>query len=129
MPFYSAGNYMLDNWDGALNPIQDDGPRSSRRRFIRAMDQKQFSSFMQTIKRGYFDDDRHTAFAAAIKDNALTVDQLMQVLKLYSFDDGKLKTAFYAYDYLTDRQSFFKVKDVLVFLGSQNSIDNFLLKR
>lgn len=127
LPFYSAGNYMLDNWDGSLKPTPANGP--PRRRFIRAMDQKQFASLMQTIKRGYFDDDRYTAFAAAIKDNALTVDQLIQVLKLYSFDDGKLKTAFYAYDYLTNPQSFFQVKEALTFLGSQDSIDKFLLKR
>jgi len=127
LPFYSSGNYILDNWDGSLKPSPYNG--SPRRRFIRAMDQKQFASFMQTIKRGYFDDDRYTAFAAAIKDNALTVDQLIQVLKLYSFDDGKLKTAFYAYDYLTDPQRFFQVKDALTFMGSQDSIDKFLLKR
>lgn len=129
MPCYSNGAYVLDNWDGSLKPLPDNNPGFPRRRTIRAMGSTQFNSFLQTIKREYFDDSRYTAFAAAIKDNALTVDQLKQVLKLYSFDDGKLKTAFLAYDYVTDPQRFFEIKDSVSFLSSRESIDKFLLKK
>jgi len=129
LDLYNNNRYALDNWNGYQQQRPNNIPSFPRRRLPRAMDQQQFDSFLRVIKNEAFDNSKHNVFVAAIKNNALTVDQLIQVLKLYNFDDGKLKTAFFAFDYITDPQRFFQVRDSFVFLSSKEKLDEFLSKK
>ncbi|WP_311952699.1 DUF4476 domain-containing protein [Mucilaginibacter terrae] len=128
IPLYNNGQYRLDDWDNS-SVRSNQAPSFPRRRMPQPMDEQAFSALLKSVKSQGFDSDKKNVFTAAIRNNALTVSQLKDALKAFSFDDEKLKAALFAYDYVVDPGNFFQVRELFVFQSNKDKIDQFLQKQ
>lgn len=91
-----------------------------------AMDQASFSDAKKTIANASFDDTKLSTAKTIVNSNYLTTNQVMELCKLFSFDDNKLEFAKYAYSKTVDRNNYFKVGNVFSFSSSKEDLNNFI---
>ncbi|MBB2145960.1 DUF4476 domain-containing protein [Pedobacter sp. LMG 31464] len=98
--------------------------KSSRRR--RDMSATIFEQLRLSVKREAFDDDKTKVIQASIQNSAPSTVQISELLKLYSFEDKALICAKMTYNFVSDQQRFFTLKDVFKFRSNQDSLLEFL---
>ncbi|MDF3078580.1 MAG: hypothetical protein K0S09_2469 [Sphingobacteriaceae bacterium] len=122
---YRNGQYALDNWNGDLYYDRHDSGRPSRYSG-REMSPASFSRFLDEVKKEPFEDGRQKLIRIALRDNSISVDQLTQLLKQFSFDDRKLEVALDAYASIANPSSFYLVRNEFSFISSREKFDKFL---
>lgn len=93
---------------------------------VRAMDNRSFADAKNTIQNASFDDTRLSVAKQTIEDNCMSVNQIIEVLALFSFESTKLSFAKYAYEYCMDPQNYFKVGNVFSFDSSKSQLMDYL---
>ncbi len=140
--FDANGEYALDNWDGN-GSRRDDRPSNGRpqddrmddlrfpdsRPIVREMRSVDFADLYAAVKRESFDNGRLRILALALRENRVSVNQLIQLLALFSFEDNKLNAAVNCYYSTYDRGNFYKVREAFVFSANRDKLDQFLLKQ
>ncbi len=82
-----------------------------------------FSAAKQTILESAFDDTRLSTAKSIASSNCLSTDQVVEICKIFSFEDSKLAFAKYAYKYTTDPKNYFKVNNVFAFSSSKDELN------
>ena len=91
---------------------------------------ERFENMMHTIDDEMFESGKLRVAKQIIKtNNCMTVNQLVQILRLFDFDQNKLKLAKYAYDYVYDIENFYKVNNVFDFDSYKNKLDRYIRNR
>jgi hypothetical protein len=91
---------------------------------------ERFENMMRTIEDEVFESAKLRIAKQIIKtNNCMTVNQLVQILRLFDFDENKLKLAKYAYDYVYDIENFYKVNNVFDFDSYKNKLDRYIRNR
>ena len=85
-----------------------------------------FSAALRTIKESSFDETKLTTANSIASSNCLSTDQVVEICKLFSFEDNKLAFAKYAYKYTTDPKNYFKVNNVFSFSSSKEELSDFV---
>jgi len=88
--------------------------------------EQRFNQMINSVKNQSFSDDKQRVTKQIVKSNCMTVDQLVDLLNEFSFDDGKLDTAKFAYDYIYDVENYFKVFDVFSFSSSGEKLEEYI---
>ena len=88
--------------------------------------EQRFNQMINSVKNQSFSDDKQRVTKQIVKSNCMTVDQLVDLLNEVSFDDGKLNTAKFAYDYIYDVENYFKVFDVFSFSSSGEELEEYI---
>lgn len=88
--------------------------------------EQRFNQMINSVKNQSFSDDKQRVTKQIVKSNCMTVDQLVDLLNEFSFDDGKLDTAKFAYDYIYDIENYFKVFDVFSFSSSGEKLEEYI---
>ncbi len=91
-----------------------------------AMDPKSFSDAKKTIAAANFDDTRLSTAKAIINSNYFNTNQVMELCKLFSFDDSKLEVAKAAYIHVTDPANYFKLGNVFSFDSNKQALNDFI---
>jgi hypothetical protein len=108
-----AHNDVTDNYQApALGPT--------------AMDPKSFSDAKKTIAAANFDDTRLSTAKAIINGNYFNTNQVMELCKLFSFDDSKLEVAKAAYVHVIDPANYFKLGNVFSFDTNKQALNDFI---
>ncbi len=55
-------------------------------------------------------------------NNDLSIDQIAELLKLFSFESTKLEVAKYAYNYTSDKSEFYQLANEFTFDSNKNEI-------
>lgn len=92
----------------------------------RPMAAADFLSAKQTIKAASFDDTKLETAKTIASTNCLSTDQVMEVCRLFSFEDSKLQFAKYAYAKTFDKSNYFKVGTIFTFDGSKTELNKFI---
>lgn len=126
LPLYSRGHYLPDNWSGLRSPggQWDDG-RPQRVQSV--LHEREFTRLREALKKEAFDDSREKLFKLSLRNTYLSVEQLAQLLNLFSFDDRKLECAIFGYDRVADRRNFYLIRDVFRFTSTREKLDEFIL--
>lgn len=95
-------------------------------RIERVMRPATFEQLKASVKNEIFDDDKTKVIQISIQNSSPTTYQIGELLKLYSFEDKALVCAKMAYNFVTDRQRFFIIKDVFKFKSNQDALLEFL---
>lgn len=90
------------------------------------MSSADFSAALRTIKESSFDETKLTTANSIASSNCLSTDQVVEICKLFSFEDNKLAFAKYAYRYTTDPKNYFKVNNVFSFSSSKEELSEFV---
>lgn len=91
--------------------------------------EQRFNQMINSVKNQSFSDDKQRVTKQIVKSNCMTVDQLVDLLNEFSFDDGKLNTAKFAYNYIYDVENYFKVFDVFSFSSSGEELEQYINDR
>ena len=91
--------------------------------------EQRFNQMINSVKNQSFSDDKQRVTKQIVKSNCMTVDQLVDLLNEFSFDDGKLDTAKFAYNYIYDVENYFKVFDVFSFSSSGEELEQYINDR
>ena len=106
----STGGYNNQPASSCLNP----------------MDMGSFKSAKQTISSAGFEDTKYSTAKSVITSNCLSTEQVIQVCKLFGFEETKLKFAKEAYFRTTDPGNYFKVGNVFSFDASKTDLNDFI---
>lgn len=83
-----------------------------------------------TINNSSFDNTKITIGKQAISaKKCFTVNQIKEILGLYSFESSKLEMAKYVYDFCIDKSNYYQVNDVLSFTSSKDDLTNYIKGR
>ena len=90
------------------------------------MDWGSFKSAKETIEKAGFEDTKLSTAKTIVGTNCLSTDQVMQVCKLFGFEESKLTFAKFAYPKTTDQGNYFKVNNVFDFDASKTELNDFI---
>ncbi len=107
-----------NNNDSYQPPAQPAGPP--------AVDRGTFAEMKKSIAAVNFDDTRISTAKTIIKNNYFTTDQVMELCRLFSFDDSKLDVAKYAYSHTVDANNYFKVANVFSFDANKQALNDYI---
>ena len=92
----------------------------------RSMDAASFSKAKQTIESKGFDDTRLSTAKQVAKSNCLTTDQILEVMKIFGFEESRLEFAKYAYDYCFDKNNYYNVSQGFSFDSSTEELNQYI---
>ena len=84
-----------------------------------------FSSAKQTISSANFEDSKLSTAKGIIASNCLNTDQVVEICRLFDFEQTKLTFAKLAYKKTTDQKNYFKVNNVFDFDNSKQELSSF----
>lgn len=90
------------------------------------MDNRNFDDAKRTIANSSFDATRLSTAKTILSSNYLTTNQVMEICKLFSFEDTKLDFAEYAYSKTVDQNNYFKVGTIFHFDSNKQALNDFI---
>ena len=93
---------------------------------IRSMDAVSFGKAKQTIESKGFDDTKLSTAKQVAKANCLTTDQILEIMKIFGFDESRLEFAKYAYDYCFDQNNYYNVSQGFSFDSSTEELNEYI---
>ncbi len=91
---------------------------------------ERFENMMHAVEKQDFESGKLRVAKQIIKtNNCLTVNQLVEILRLFDFDANKLKLAKYAYHYIYDIENYYKVNNVFDFESNAKKLDQYIQKQ
>lgn len=91
-----------------------------------AMSPKDFSNALATVKNQNFDETTLKTAKQIASANCLNVNQIIQLVKVFSFEESKLDFAKYAYDYCVDPKNYFNLNNVFSFSTSVEDLSDYI---
>jgi hypothetical protein len=88
-----------------------------------------FEDAKRSIAAKGFEDTRMTLVKQIGGSNCFTVDQVKQLMGLFSFEDNKLDLAKFAYDHTYDIGNYYKVNDAFSFESSVEELNEYIKSR
>lgn len=85
-----------------------------------------FSSALNTIKNGSFDETMLKTAEQVASGNCLSADQISEVCNAFGFEKTKLDFAKFAYKHCTEPNNYFKVNNVFGFSSSVDELNNYI---
>jgi hypothetical protein len=83
---------------------------------------EEFAKLLKSLKAESFDEGKASFVALFAAKGRLTCDQAKEILKAFSFDDDRVKSAVLLYPRVTDPENFFRVLDVFSFGSSKEEV-------
>lgn len=87
-----------------------------------AMSAENFAKLLKALKAESFDDDKASFVATFAAQGRVNCEQARELLKSFSFDEGRINSAVVLYPRLTDPENFFVVLDVFSFDSSRGKV-------
>ncbi len=80
------------------------------------------------VKSKSFDDDKMERIKEAFEYDNLKTDQVVELMKLFSFDDKRLETAKFCYKKTVDKENFYKTYDLFSFSSYKTQLKDWVSK-
>jgi hypothetical protein len=81
-----------------------------------------FAKLLKALKAESFDEGKASFVAQFATNGRLSCAQAKEILKAFSFDDDRIKSAVALYPRLTDPENFFQVLEVFAFSSSRDEV-------
>lgn len=91
-----------------------------------AMSSSDFNVAKASVNKQSFSDSKMKTAKQFTKANCLSVNQIKEIMNLFSFDDDKLEYAKYAYDYCVDKNKYFMLAEEFSFSSSSDSLNDYI---
>lgn len=90
--------------------------------YNRYMNTRDFDAFRQSVSNATFDNTRKSVAMAGIAGNSLSIEQIRDILTLFTFESTRLEVAKYAYDFTPDKNRYYELTDAFTFDSNKNEI-------
>ncbi|GAA4470149.1 hypothetical protein GCM10023093_30810 [Nemorincola caseinilytica] len=91
-----------------------------------AMDMRTFNDAKNSINGASFEDTKLSTAKTIFGANYMTTTQVMDICRLFSFENTKVTFAKFAYDRCVDPQNYFKVASVFDFDANKKALNDFI---
>ncbi|MFN8276214.1 MAG: DUF4476 domain-containing protein [Chitinophagales bacterium] len=95
---------------------------------VYAMAPGNFQSALASISKSGFDETRLSTAKSVLNSNCVSCNQIIQICKIFSFEETKLAFAKFAYGRCVDPQNYFTVNDVFSFDSSKEDLNGFIAR-
>ena len=102
------------------------GHRPDYDQYDRVMNSQLFNTFLNSVKKVPFKDDRMTLINTALASSDFTSGQCLQLTKLYTFDDDRMEIMKMMYPRIVDKEAFFTVIATLTFSSNKDEMNKFV---
>jgi hypothetical protein len=96
---------------------------------VNPMNGSDFSAAKTSVSKQSFADSQMKTAMQFTKVNCLSVNQIKEMMGLFSFEDDKLDYAKYAYDFCTDKNKYFMLAEEFSFSSNADSLNDFIDKK
>lgn len=93
---------------------------------VSAMPTGDFSDAKAQVKKAPFADGKLTIAKQITESNCLSVLQIKEIAKEFSFEDNKLEYLKFAYDFTFEKNKYYLVNDVLNFSSSKDELNSYI---
>lgn len=90
------------------------------------MDMRTFNDAKQSISSASFEDTKLSTAKTIFGANYISTNQVMEICRLFSFENTKVTFAKFAYSRCTDPQNYFKVASVFDFDANKKALNDFI---
>jgi len=90
------------------------------------MDDAAFAKALQAIKNENFDSNKMTVAKQIANTNCLLTEQVIEIMKLFSFESGKLEFAKHAYTRVYDPGNYFAINNEFSFSSSVDELSEYI---
>jgi len=90
------------------------------------MNQNDFNNALNSIRSDSFESGKLTKAKQIVSRNRMCTAQIVQIVRLFSFESNKLEFAKYAYQYCTDKNNYYQVTDAFAFQSSKDELLKFI---
>ena len=90
------------------------------------MDSKTFSDAKRAIAGTAWDDTRLSTAKTILNSNYVTTQQVIEICRIFSWDENKLEFAKYAFKKTVDNNNYFKVNAVFSWDDSKTALNNYV---
>ena len=123
----SYGNQGYGNMQRHGNlPPSVSSPEYSAPTPVRCMPPNDFNRAFTTIQKESLENSKLDVAKQITANNWLCVSQIMQICKLFSFENTKLDFAKFALRYCADKNNYYQVNDVFSFIASKNELREYM---
>ena len=102
------------------------GHRPDYDQYDRVMNSQLFNTFLNSVKKVSFKDDRMTLINTALASSDFTSGQCLQLTKLYTFDDDRMEIMKMMYPRIVNKEAFFTVIATLTFSSNKDEMNEFV---
>jgi hypothetical protein len=88
-----------------------------------------FLDAKKSITQSNFDETKLSTAKSILSSNCVSVDQVISICNLFSFEDNKLEFAKFAYGRTTDPKNYFKVINVFSFSDNKEELSDYIQKQ
>ena len=85
-----------------------------------------FGELRNTIKNTAFDSDKIKVARQAIRHSFVSSEQVLALMKMFSFDSYRVELAKFAYAYTLDKQNYFIVNNAFSFSSSVSELNQYI---
>jgi hypothetical protein len=102
------------------------GQGSGKPSYNGAMPNNDFNNALSVIRKESFDSSKLATAKQVTATNYLSVNQIVQICRLFSFESSKLDYAKFAYNYCVDKNNYFQVNEVFNYTSSKDELRKYI---
>jgi hypothetical protein len=121
---WDEGYIVKDTWNESYQNPQ--GNNQTNRQTNQAASDEQFQQIKKAITNEFSDADKLRTAKVILKNNLLNTTQIRSIMKLFFSDNEKLQFAKFAYDYCTDKGSYFTLGNEFFSSGDKDKLMDFI---
>ncbi|MCL2074134.1 MAG: DUF4476 domain-containing protein [Marinilabiliaceae bacterium] len=96
---------------------------------IPCMQANDFNKALSVIKSDSFESSKLSTAKQISNSNYLCVSQIIQICKLFAYEQSKLEYAKYAYNSCVDKSNYFQINEVFSYTNSKDELRQFIERR
>lgn len=125
------GSYRDDNdgrndHDAYGRDRRDDHRRSDDMYYTRNWTDDDMRDLKKRVEERITDSDKLKLIQSVLKDRRYTTEQMRSMINWLSFDDSKVNLAKWGYDFVSDRQNYWKLESEFTFSGSKDDFNTYI---
>lgn len=90
------------------------------------MNPRDFEEAMTLLSKETFDDTRLATAKQIVANNPMTVNQIMQICQLLTYESNKLELAKFAYPYCIEKNKYYMLNEVFTYDSSKKELNEYL---
>ncbi|MBQ6772034.1 MAG: DUF4476 domain-containing protein [Bacteroidales bacterium] len=90
------------------------------------MNPRDFDEAVNLLSKESFDDTRLTTAKQIVANNPMTVNQIAQICRLFTYENNKLEWAKFAYPYCVEKNKYYMLNDVFTYDSSKQELNEFI---
>jgi hypothetical protein len=90
------------------------------------MSSNDFDAAMAMLSNEKFDDTRLTLAEQIVSNNPMTVSQIAQICRQFSFENNRLELAKFAYPFCVEKHKYYMLNEVFTYDSSKQELNEYL---